>query len=139
MWDDYGGFYDQVAPPVVGGDQLSFRTPMIVISPFARENYIYHGFLTFFSLLRYDEWQFGLGCLTPLDCNATMPFGLFNFNQTARSPLFFPTNYATATYPMPLQLRSFGQIWGYIDVPTNPLDWTDNSTLPPGVTILDAA
>jgi phospholipase C len=137
VWDDYGGFYDHVAPPVISGDQLSFRTPMIVISPYARENFIYHGFLDFFSLLRYDEWQFGLGCLTALDCNATLPFGLFDFNQTARSPMYFPTVYSSATYPIPLQKRNFGLVWGDIYVPVDPLAWNGNSTLPPGVTIID--
>jgi phospholipase C len=34
-WDDFGGFYDHVAPPQV--DQLGdgFRVPMLIISPFA--------------------------------------------------------------------------------------------------------
>jgi phospholipase C len=139
IWDDYGGFYDQVAPPTISGDLLSFRSPMILISPFARENYVDHHFLDFFSLLHFSEWQFGLGCLTTLDCNATLPFGLFNFNQTARSPIIFPTNPLAATYPMPLQKRSFGQVWGYLYVPTDPLAWNANSTLPPGVTIIDEA
>ena len=139
VWDDYGGFYDQVAPPLISGDLLSFRTPFIVISPFARENYIDHHFLDFFSILHFSEWQFGLGCLSTLDCNATEPFGLFNFNQTARPPITFPVNAITASYPMPLQIRAYGQVWGYIYVPTDPLDWNANSTLPPGVTLIDEA
>jgi phospholipase C len=102
-WDDYGGWYDHVAPPLDGSDLLSFRAPIIVISPYARENEISHQFLTFFSLLHFDEWQFGLGCLTALDCNAPLPFSFFNFNQTARTPMFFPTNWLNASYPMPLQ------------------------------------
>ncbi len=29
--DDWGGFYDHVAPPQLGVDGLGFRTPMMVI------------------------------------------------------------------------------------------------------------
>ena len=67
-WDDYGGWYDHVAPAVASTGPLSFRAPILVISPYAKENYISHDFLDFFSLLHFDEWQFGLGCLTSLDC-----------------------------------------------------------------------
>jgi len=102
IWDDYGGWYDHVAPPRVLSGLLSFRSPVIVISPYAKQNYISHQFLDFFSLLRYDEWQFGLGCLTMLDCTATPPFDFFDFNQTARSPVLFPTVWDQAPYPMVL-------------------------------------
>jgi phospholipase C len=102
-WDDYGGWYDHVAPVFDGSDLLSMRAPLLVISPYAREGYISDQYLTFFSLLHFDEWQFGLGCLTALDCNAPLPFSFFNFNQTARLPMTFPTNWANARYPIPLQ------------------------------------
>ncbi|MCI4361125.1 MAG: phosphoesterase, partial [Thermoplasmata archaeon] len=78
-WDDYGGWYDHVAPSRVDRDLLSFRAPIIVISPYAKENYISHTELDFFSLLHFEEWQFHLGCLTTLDCSAPMPFDFFDF------------------------------------------------------------
>jgi phospholipase C len=34
-WDDYGGFYDHVAPQKVDALGLGFRAPMLIISPFA--------------------------------------------------------------------------------------------------------
>jgi len=35
-WDDWGGYYDHVAPNVTSdGQQLGFRVPMILLSPFA--------------------------------------------------------------------------------------------------------
>lgn len=107
-WDDYGGWYDHVAPPVALEDQLSFRAPLIVISPYAKENYISHQFTDFFSLLHYEEWTFGLGCLTSLDCNAPMPWDLFAFNSTARAPLSFATSWLQAHYPAPLQAPGAG-------------------------------
>src|SRR5579871_4072771 len=106
VWDDYGGWYDHVAPPRVMTKLLSFRSPFLVISPYARENYIGHQFVDFFSLLHFVEWQFGLGCVTALDCTAPEPFSFFDFNQTARGPILFPTSWLSAHYPMPLQVWS---------------------------------
>lgn len=102
-WDDYGGFYDHVAPPKVLGDVLSFRAPILVISPYAKEDYISHTQLDFFSLLKFIEWQFGLGCITPLDCLATLPLDFFEFNQAPRPPILFGSAWDTTRYPMPLQ------------------------------------
>ncbi|HEY6239121.1 MAG TPA: alkaline phosphatase family protein [Thermoplasmata archaeon] len=104
VWDDYGGWYDHVPPPRDQTKLLSFRSPALLISPYAKQNYISHQFLTFFSLLHYLEWQFGLGCLTSLDCAAALPFDFFDFNQTARAPILFPTNWTQASYPMQLQI-----------------------------------
>src|SRR5215471_2365188 len=49
-WDDWGGWYDHVAPYKVVNDGVSwgsgyvygFRVPLIVISPYARPRYISH-------------------------------------------------------------------------------------------------
>lgn len=112
VWDDYGGWYDHVAPPHVFGDLLSFRSPAIVIGPYVKENYISHTFLDFFSLLRLVEWRFHLGCLTVLDCTAPLPLDFFNFNQTARSPWIFPTLATQARYPEPLQGGGQGPVVG---------------------------
>jgi phospholipase C len=35
-YDDAGGWYDNVVPPVVGGQQLGLRVPAILVSPYAR-------------------------------------------------------------------------------------------------------
>ena len=35
-WDDWGGFYDHVAPPVVDANGYGLRVPGLVISPYAR-------------------------------------------------------------------------------------------------------
>ena len=102
-WDEYGGFYEHVSPRTIFSDRLDFRSPIIVISPYAKENYISHAPGDFMSILRFIEWQFGLGCLSPLDCLAPLPLDFFDFNQTARAPILFPTFWGNATYPMPLQ------------------------------------
>ncbi|MCI4331000.1 MAG: hypothetical protein L3K19_04045 [Thermoplasmata archaeon] len=99
-WDDYGGFYDHMAPPRLDSLGLSIRVPLLVISPYSKENYVSHKLGYFESLLHYVEWQFQLGCLTPRDCKAPLPFDFFNFNQTARKPMFFSL---ADRYPMKLQ------------------------------------
>jgi phospholipase C len=39
-WDDFGGFYDHVAPPVIDVYGLGPRVPLLIISPWARAGYI---------------------------------------------------------------------------------------------------
>ncbi len=104
-WDEYGGFYDHVAPPLARGTNLTlgFRVPLLVISPYARENYIGHSLGYFESLLRTVENRFSLPCITAMDCNAPTLYQFFNFSQSPRAPMIFPTSDANAGYPIPLQ------------------------------------
>src|SRR5439155_15970304 len=46
-WDDWGGFYDHVAPPVVDANGYGLRVPGLVISPYARQGYVDHQVLSF--------------------------------------------------------------------------------------------
>jgi phospholipase C len=102
-WDDYGGFYDHVAPPRVDSLGLSMRVPLIVISPYTPEGRIVHDLGYFESLLHFVEWKFGLGCITSRDCNAPLPLGYFDFGQAPRPPMLFPTSGRNATHPLPLE------------------------------------
>jgi phospholipase C len=97
FWDDYGGFYDHVVPPSVDSLGLSFRVPLIVISPWTAKGYVDHSQMSFESLLALIEARWGLGCLTARDCNATPPAGMFNFTLH-RAPVFF-SSFAKSTYP----------------------------------------
>lgn len=60
LWDDYGGFYDHVAPPYENKYALGPRVPAIVISPYARPHSIYSRRLDFRSILLFIENQFRL-------------------------------------------------------------------------------
>ncbi len=135
VWDDYGGWYDHVAPPRVMTKLLSFRSPFLVISPYAKENYIGHQFVDFFSLLHFVEWQFHIGCVTALDCTAPLPLTFFDFNQTARWPVLFATSWLNATYPMELQ-RPIGPIDCDGCYQIDPSLWTGGGP-PPGNLSLD--
>ena len=46
-WDDWGGFYDHVAPPQVDVNGYGLRVPGIVISPYAKRGYVDHQTLSF--------------------------------------------------------------------------------------------
>lgn len=108
-WDDYGGFYDGVAPPLVNGTPLGFRVPLIVISPYVRAGTIDSEPAYFESILHLMELRFGLGCITNLDCNAPLPLAAFDFTGAPRPPFLFPSSVANATYPIAPQ--SSGAVW----------------------------
>jgi phospholipase C len=57
-WDDWGGFYDHVQPPVVDPLGYGIRVPGIMISPYARSGYIDHQTLSFDAYLKFIEDDF---------------------------------------------------------------------------------
>ena len=87
-YDEGGGFYDHVPPmAVVNPDGIKpllrpndfvadftksgFRVPLIVISPFAKKNFVSHTPMDFTAVLKLVETRFGLPALTQRD--ASMP------------------------------------------------------------------
>jgi phospholipase C len=62
LWDESGGWYDHVAPPQISNTEgLGARVPVLVISPFAKTNYISHQQMDFVSILRFIQWNWNLG------------------------------------------------------------------------------
>jgi phospholipase C len=86
-WDDFGGFYDHVAPQQVDGYGLGFRVPLLVISPYARTGYIDHTQYEYSSMLRFAEDTLGLATLTGRDKAANDMMGAFDFTEQPRQPL----------------------------------------------------
>lgn len=86
-WDDFGGFYDHVPPPIV--DQFGFgpRVPLLIVSPFAKRSYVSHTQYEFSSVLKFIEERFGLSPLTGRDAVANDTTDSFDFTQSPRSPL----------------------------------------------------
>jgi phospholipase C len=99
-WDDWGGWYDHVTPPLILNHyEIGFRVPMIVVSPYARAGHISKTFYEFGSILKFIESTFSLGHIAP---TATLPYAdqfsgpqtpgdlsdCFDFTQT---PLTFHT------------------------------------------------
>jgi phospholipase C len=101
-WDDWGGFYDHVAPPVVGELGYGLRVPGLVISPYARAGHIDHQLLSHDAYLKFIEDDFlGGARLNPVTDGRPDPRpevreeapGLgtlasdFNFEQQPRPPV----------------------------------------------------
>ncbi len=57
-WDDWGGFYDHVAPPRVDAAGYGLRVPALLISPYARRGYVDHQTLSFDAYLKFIEDDF---------------------------------------------------------------------------------
>ncbi len=85
-WDDYGGFYDHVAPPQVDAFGFGIRVPLLVISPYALKGVVDHHLGEFSSVLRFIEDNWGLGQLTGRDLSADNLSYDFDFTQKPRRP-----------------------------------------------------
>jgi len=81
-WDDYGGFYDHVTPPMDDQYGLGPRVPLLIISPYAKPHNISHTQYEASSVLKFIEQRFGLPSLTNRDLNANSVMDSFNFSQT---------------------------------------------------------
>ncbi len=108
-YDDSDGWYDHVVPPIVNASQTSFdnlsapgqcgatppadgmqgrcgygpRLPLLVISPYSRENYVDHTLTDQSSILRFieDNWQLGRIGGGSFDSRAGSLNNLFDFNH----------------------------------------------------------
>jgi phospholipase C len=74
VYDEWGGFFDHVAPHFVPDDRASrnlyenfgmtgFRIPAVVVSPYVKRGKVNHAFSTFESILKLISYKFGLGYL----------------------------------------------------------------------------
>jgi phospholipase C len=95
-WDDFGGFYDHVAPPKQSRFTLGPRVPMIVISPFAQNGYIDHTQYDARSILKFVEQVFKLPQLDHYDrtvnsiSNMLVQQPIANITQTEQPDLLTP-------------------------------------------------
>ena len=104
-WDDWGGFYDHVVPPVVDENGYGLRVPGLVISPYAKKGYIDHQTLSFDAYLKFIEDDFLNGeridpkTDTRPDRRPTVRENVavlgdlrndFDFSQSPRDPIILP-------------------------------------------------
>jgi phospholipase C len=119
VWDDWGGFYDSVAPPKVDADGYGLRVPALVISPYARRGFIDHQTLSFDAYLKFIEDDFlGGARIDPRtdgrpdprpDVREDAPqlgnlMRDFNFSQPPRAPMLLPVNPPTDLIEPPTRL-----------------------------------
>lgn len=78
-YDENGGFWDHVAPPVIDRWGPGTRVPAIIISPFAKKGYVDHTQYETVSILSFIERRWGLQPLTDRDKNANPLRNAFDF------------------------------------------------------------
>jgi phospholipase C len=83
-WDDFGGFYDHVAPPQVDQYGYGFRVPCLAISPYARQGFVDSTTNEHTSLLKFIEDLHGLTPLSTRDAAANNTTEAFDFTSPAR-------------------------------------------------------
>ncbi|MBO9596042.1 MAG: acid phosphatase [Niabella sp.] len=72
-YDEFGGYFDHVAPPVIDRWGPGSRIPAIVIGPFAKKGYVDHTQYETVSILSFIERRWGIAPLAERDKNAN-PF-----------------------------------------------------------------
>ena len=103
-YDEHGGYYDHVPPPrairpdnippdihvppdLPGAyDRYGFRVPAVIVSPYARANYVSHVVHDHTSVLKLIETKWNLGALTYRDANADNLLDSLDFTVEARVP-----------------------------------------------------
>ncbi len=104
-WDDWGGWYDHVAPPQIDAMGLGFRVPLIVVSPYAKRGYVSHVQHEFGSILKFTEQTFGLTPLAASDSRADNLSDCFDFSQSPTPFTPFSVGRSPASFNHAPELR----------------------------------
>ena len=80
-YDEHGGRWDHVPPPVVDRWGPGERVPTIMISPFARKGFVDHTQYDTTAILKLIEERWGLEPLADRDAHAGDLMTAFDFNQ----------------------------------------------------------
>ena len=117
-WDDWGGLYDHVVPPVIDGVGLGPRVPLLVISPYAKPGYISHQQGEFSSFDKFIEEDFDLPSLGQRDALAQTSdlMDFFDFNQTLLPPLI--ENQLPPEYTLRVPIDQTHKIFGLVNPDT---------------------
>jgi phospholipase C len=138
MYDEHGGYYDHVPPPAApapddikpritvppdepgGFDRYGMRVPALVISPFAKRDYVSHVVHDHTSVLKFIETKFNLGAMTYRDANADDLLDTLDFdNPGFREP---------PDLPKPA-LPASGSVCQALPLPEQPAPTTTTSTI----------
>lgn len=82
-YDEFGGRWDHVAPPVVDRWGPGTRIPAIIISPFAKKGFVDHTQYDTTSILKFIETRWGLAPLTTRDAAVNDLTNAFDFGPTS--------------------------------------------------------
>ncbi|MFN8522363.1 MAG: alkaline phosphatase family protein [Chloroflexota bacterium] len=79
-YDEHGGFWDHVPPPIVDRWGPGLRVPTLVISPFAKRGFVDHTVYDTTSILKLIEDRWGLAPLGTRDAAAANMLNAFDFS-----------------------------------------------------------
>jgi phospholipase C len=125
-FDEWGGFFDHVAPSV-GPDSTpsltglrGFRVPTLVVSPFAKRRFVASRLYDHTSILKLIEWRFGLSALSPRDAAAN---NLAEVLDLTSPDLRAPQWNVNSVFALPCFLRGT-QTLGNTTTATTASQWT---------------
>ncbi|MDG6935634.1 MAG: alkaline phosphatase family protein [Nitrososphaerota archaeon] len=105
-WDEWGGFFDNVPPPQVNAFGYGGRVPLLIISPYAKENYIDSNVLNHDSILKFIDYNLNIPYLSSWVAQSGSVLSAFDFNQNPRPPVVLG--------PTPNIVGTIGNSAGYI-------------------------
>jgi phospholipase C len=92
-----------VPPPQVDQYGFGIRVPGLVISPYAKQNFVDHNTYSFESWLRIVEERFDVHPMTARDTDASDMLSSFDFTQQPCPPIILSPTVKGSPYPQPLQ------------------------------------
>src|SRR4030081_3227464 len=98
VYDEWGGFFDHVAPPRVPDmrnslnpaddyGQMGFRIPSLVVSPWVKRGHVEHSIYGFESILKMISYRYGLAPLNRRVAYARNIARSFDFSSKAQLAL----------------------------------------------------
>jgi len=105
-YDEHGGLYDHVTPPVVDRWGPGLRIPFIIASPWSKKGYVDHNQYETVSMLSFIEGLYNLPPLSTRDAAALPPIAAF----TGEPDLFIE---AAANNPVSYQVPAYNNPTAY--------------------------
>ena len=107
-YDEHGGLYDHVVPPVVDRWGPGLRVPFIIASPYGKKGYVDHNQYETVSILSFIEGLYNLPPLGARDANALPPVAAF----LGQPDLYLELKSGqTVSYPVPAYNNPTAYSW----------------------------
>jgi len=100
-YDDWGGWYDHVAPPQVDAWGYGFRAPSLLVSAYAKQGFVDNTTLDFTSILKFIQENWGLEPLADRDRDANSLASAFDFDSPPRAPILLSRERDVQEIPPP--------------------------------------
>jgi phospholipase C len=122
-YDDWGGWYDHVPPPIVDDWGYGFRAPALLVSPYAKRGHVDSTVLDFTSGLKFIEENWDLQPLAERDAEANNFLSAFDFSQPPREPRIVPSTRNEPEMRIPWRPGLYGAYSAAILLPTVIIGW----------------